>query len=317
MIAATTTTVYQAFGLRIATRIPMPELYRLDAGSAEGCDVEIRFMASGELERHDAPDLRNENFIRRADEFWFYIPETAVYRIRGGRHIAVSPVPGADMVKVRVYLLGTCMGVLLLQRGTLPLHGSAVVIDGQAHAVVGNSGAGKSTLAAALIREGCRLLTDDVIPVAISPQGRPYVHPAYPQQKLWRQSLDQFGMEPSRYRPVYREVSKFAVPVTASFCEQSVPLAGIWELVPSQDDANIRVQPVRSLDRLKVVLLHTYRHTLVHRMDLAQWHFTVASGVAGSSAVRRLFRPASGFTAAELARRIIDTARKGERGEEE
>ena len=38
------------------------------------------------------------------------------------------------------------MGALLMQRKILPLHGSAIAIDGKAYAFVGDSGAGKSTL---------------------------------------------------------------------------------------------------------------------------------------------------------------------------
>ena len=56
----------------------------------------------------------------------FLIPETAFYCIEDGRKITVSPLAGADPEKVRVYLLGTCMGALLMIRGMLPLHGSAV-----------------------------------------------------------------------------------------------------------------------------------------------------------------------------------------------
>lgn len=57
-----------------------------------------------------------------------------------GKRIVVSPIPGADERKVRLFILGTCMAVIMMQRGILPLHGSAVVIDGWAYAFVGHSG---------------------------------------------------------------------------------------------------------------------------------------------------------------------------------
>ena len=40
------------------------------------------------------------------------------------------------------------------EKDILPLHGSAVAINGKAYAFMGNSGAGKSTLASALINQG-------------------------------------------------------------------------------------------------------------------------------------------------------------------
>ena len=37
--------------------------------------------------------------------------------------------------KIRLLFLGTCMGALLIQRKILPLHGSAIEIDGKAYAI--------------------------------------------------------------------------------------------------------------------------------------------------------------------------------------
>ena len=54
-----------------------------------------------------------------------------------------------------------------MQRKVLPLHGSAIAINGKAYAIIGDSGAGKSTLALAFLNRGYRLLTDDVIAVSL------------------------------------------------------------------------------------------------------------------------------------------------------
>ncbi|WFR62136.1 hypothetical protein P9222_28415 [Paenibacillus amylolyticus] len=93
-----------------------------------------------------------------------------------GKRIVVSPIPGADEKKVRLFILGTCMAVIMMQRGILPLHGSAVVIDGWAYAFVGYSGAGKSTLSAALASRGYPLLTDDVVALTWDAGEEPSYH---------------------------------------------------------------------------------------------------------------------------------------------
>jgi serine kinase of HPr protein (carbohydrate metabolism regulator) len=96
------------------------------------------------------------------------------------------------------------MGALLLQRRVLPLHGSAVAVNGKAIAFVGESGAGKSTLASAFLGRDYPLLSDDVIPVRFSIDGDPHVAPAYPQQKLWQESLNGLGMDSAHFKPSFK-----------------------------------------------------------------------------------------------------------------
>ena len=69
----------------------------------------------------------------------FHIPETAIFLIQNGNKIVVSPLMGPIEDEIRLYILGTCMGAILLQRKILPLHGSAIAIDGKAYAIVGDS----------------------------------------------------------------------------------------------------------------------------------------------------------------------------------
>ena len=68
------------------------------------------------------------------------------------------------------------MGAILMQRRLLPLHGSAIAINGKAYAIVGDSGAGKSTLASAFLNKGYQLISDDVIAVSLSQENHSYCY---------------------------------------------------------------------------------------------------------------------------------------------
>ena len=313
MLSVLQQTIYKAFGLRISSEIPLPELpVSVDAEERASADIVIEAGVPDRL--WGQLESAGSNFARIDNRFLFLIPETAFYCIEDGRKITVSPLAGADPEKVRVYLLGTCMGALLMIRNTLPLHGSAVEIDGKAYAFLGDSGAGKSTLAAAFVSRGHRLISDDVIAVTLAGGGgMPMVAPSYPQQKLWQESLDHLGMsmEQGNYRPVYRETAKYAVPVATRFCDREVPLAGAFELVKSQTEA-VSVRPLPNLERLRVMLLHTYRNRLIHRLGLEQWHFKISAGIAEQMKVYQLNRPLEGFTANHLVSAIIQTIREGD-----
>ena len=59
------------------------------------------------------------------------------------------------------YLLGPVLGFVLLLRGVVCLHASAVVVGSEAIALIGPAGSGKSTTAAAFSSRGFTILADD------------------------------------------------------------------------------------------------------------------------------------------------------------
>lgn len=79
--------------------------------------------------------------------------------------VTAHPHPGVDDGYLPVLAAGMVVAVHLLLRGHVVLHASAVRVDDVAIAFAGASGMGKSTLATALCRDGCALLTDDVLRV--------------------------------------------------------------------------------------------------------------------------------------------------------
>ena len=93
----------------------------------------------------------------------------AVFDTYGTDRVSWSS-PDSDVVPAAFY--GTVAAILLAWRGFVPLHGSAVELDGQAVLIAGPSGAGKSTLCASLVRNGGRLISDDLSVLTLTPGGR-------------------------------------------------------------------------------------------------------------------------------------------------
>jgi len=300
------TAVYKAFGLRVLSEVPLPELTHMDDQEG-GADVRIEVDDLSGLWSELAASQRN--FVVDADLTMFQIANTATFLVTKGDRIIVSPMQGADEDKMRLYILGTCMGALLMQRKVLPLHGSAVAIDGKAYGIIGERGAGKSTLAAAFLKRGCQLLSDDVIAVSFSDSGIPMVTPSYPQQKLWQESLEAFGMDTGHYQPLFERETKYAVPVHAKYSDQPFPLAGVFELIKSEI-GKIEIQPIPKLASLYTIYCHTYRNFIIPRSGLMQWHFDTSVNIVDQTQVWQLRRPTGSFTASELASLIFTTLNK-------
>lgn len=94
-----------------------------------------------------------------------------------------------------LFLAGSVYSAVAAINGFLPLHASAVLIDGRAVAFTGAPGAGKSTTAAALQARGFAIVADDTVVLDLS-GARPMCLPGHKRLKLWPDSLALTGMAP-------------------------------------------------------------------------------------------------------------------------
>lgn len=296
--------VYKAFGLTVLSEIILPELPKLDEDLINTVDIVIELGDLSKL-RNKNPSLSYE-FNVTVNQVVFEISSVASFSIEKGEKIVVSPYSENTWDLIRLYLLGTCMGVLLMQRKIYPLHGSAVAVDGKAYAFVGDSGAGKSTLASAFLNKGYQLVSDDVIAVSLcKKEGIPIITPSYPQQKLWQESLHRFGMDADRYRSVYGRETKYCIPVNSQYFKESLPLAGVFELSKTNAE-EIHCDRIRGLERLSTLYTHTYRNFLIFQLGLNEWHFNLSTKIANQVNMYTIKRPTQVFTANQLVDLIIN-----------
>ncbi|MFF2588526.1 HPr kinase/phosphorylase [Peribacillus butanolivorans] len=310
MIGIEKKTVYKAFGLTVSSEIPLPELLHINLED----DITNLVIEKADLltlwTEHSDP---NKDFVIKRDWIMFHVSETAIFLIQSGSRIVVSPFNGAHEDEIRLYLLGTCMGAILMQRKILPIHGSAVAIDGKAYAIVGDSGAGKSTLASAFLKKGYQLMSDDVIPVTLTNENVPIVTPSYPQQKLWLESLNHFEMDSNNFSPLIVREDKFAVPVQNQFVTEPLPLAGVFELVKGEND-EIEVKPIEHLQRFYTLYYHTYRNFFIQQSGLMDWHFDISAKMIKKIDFYQLRRPINRFTAPDLSELILNMLKMEEIG---
>lgn len=312
MICTENKYAYKAFGLKVMSEIPLPELPQMGENGEEIKTEEIDVV----IEMADFSESRSQfilpekKIVAQKDLLVFELPDTAFFCVQEGRKIIVSPMEDSNEDVIKLYILGICMSALLLQRKVLTLHGSALAIDGKAYGFVGISGAGKSTLAAALLSRGYQLLSDDVIPISLSDKNIPFVMPAFPQQKLWQETLKEFGMQKENYNPIFQKETKYAVPVSSKFSSEPLPLAGVFELVKVESD-QVEIRRIPKLERLQSLFRHTYNKLLLSHFDLMHWHFSTSINIINQIELFQLIRPNRGFTANQMASQILDVINEG------
>lgn len=183
--------MYLIYRLWVESEFPLPLQYQ---ASSAPPDVSIRNC--GEY---------NPNRLAENQKYFFAVGrKTALFRYRGiaefeinnGCEIKVSYNREIDYNLVVNTILGTPMGIILLQRGFLVLHASAVKINNKVVCFLGKSGAGKSTTVCALVAAGYKLVSDDV--VAIDTSSRLEVMPGYPWMKIGDEIITQLKIKQTK-----------------------------------------------------------------------------------------------------------------------
>ncbi|MGQ3031301.1 MAG: hypothetical protein ACT7A5_24135 [Ferrovibrionaceae bacterium] len=217
----------------------------------------------------------------------FAVPDVAAYLIDpAGRHVVIDPVAGASTGDIRIFLLGTVLGILCARRGILPLHAACVQVGDGAVALAGASGMGKSTLAAAFIQQGCRILSDDVTAVEVAGDHRVQVRPSLPRLKLCPDAMDRFMMPAEAADRALRDAGKFIIPVDDHFHPEPLPLTAVVHLRPAPDSMPSTLHRLSGIQGLAAVADDVYRPILTRWLDqadrLARVSFAMA-GVPGGS----------------------------------
>lgn len=242
---------YTAYGFTLSSELFLPELMPQPDQSIEA-DVTIR---AGQLTPPPLQETESRCLCHVTPEEAYLVWEGAgTFCIRQGKEIIVDVQPGASDRIVRLFLLGAGLGMLLHQRGCMTLHGSTVVIQGNALVFVGDRGYGKSTTTAALLNRGHRLLADDVTALDGTTDA-PLVLPGYPQVKLWSDAAVTLGHSLETMPRVHPDFDKHAHRCLQEFSQTVVPLQAIYVLGFGEE---LKIVPVTMPVALSAVMRNWY-----------------------------------------------------------
>ncbi|MDQ6522856.1 hypothetical protein RB608_04550 [Nocardioides sp. LHD-245] len=293
------TTMYAGYGLLIDSELPLPELApETSRVPAARPDAVIRL---GTVRPPSADALLlPRGFWADGERVGLDVPGVGRYVCERGTRITVEPAPGASADALRLFLLGSALGVLLTQRGLLVLHGNAFVVDGACTVVLGHSGAGKSTLAAEMHRRGHVVLSDDVVPV----DATGCALPGWPRIKLWQDALDRLGLPSSGLDRVGAGFDKFHVPLErGALGPGAVPVR--WIYVLDRYDGPLRVVPVTGAAAFTILHEHSYRNEILVG-ELRRTHLARSAALARVARLARVDRPRGVDSVASSADAILD-----------
>jgi hypothetical protein len=247
----------------------------------------------------ECPVREGRDWQRTAHSFLFRVPGTARFLVENGDSIRFEADAGHDPGDLRLYLLGTCLAVLLQQRGSLVLHASGVAVGSRAMLFCGASGAGKSTMAALLCRAGFPLLNDDTCRLTRDQQGRYAVRADGRMLKLWSHSLEHCAGQGEQGPAVRKLTEKFYVRPASSDAEPR-ELGGVYLLAECGADEAPSIERLSRVKGMMALRQNAFRPALVDAMDLEADFFEASAAMQRSAGIYVLRRPKVFGLAGEL-----------------
>jgi hypothetical protein len=206
----------------------------------------------------------------------------------GETKIVVQPASGAEFFEIETVLLGTVAGIALHLLSMLPLHASCVVLDGRAIACCGSCAVGKSALAAALVRRGALLLSDDLCVADFSDRSVRAL-PGTMRARLWPDVMDRLEIPLEQRLPTRFEHGKHAVALPAAEA-RAWPLEFVVRIeAPGSDNepSLVRQHGLPSLFPFKELV---YQWEIGRRLGNRAHEFRCLTAVADGAAIFTMHR---------------------------
>jgi hypothetical protein len=280
--------MYAFGGMTLVSEIELPELPLVQHPGVNPHLVHIRL---GEVPSHPTQAVEiDPDCFATPTYYWLRIPGIGCYLVTKGEDIIVCPEPGARLLDVRAYLLGTLFVALCQQRQLLPLHASAVSSKDGVVAFLGRSGEGKSSLAAYLAKRGFSVLADDVCLIDSGSSGPAMVIPTAPWLKLWRNSLEHLGRQVQGLARVFSEDDKYRLPLAETLHPEPIGRLVFLETNPNHASAT-EIQELSAVEAIPLLMDLTHQAYVLQATGQLGQSFLRCSRVSSQARAYRLIRP--------------------------
>ena len=277
---------FKAFGLNIISDFPF-QASKIDEKGF--FDVTIK---SGSVKNHlENSTFKGVSFESNLKQFLLIIPNVAKFLIEEGNKITIDTDKTAELREIELFLLGSALSVILMQRSIVPFHGSAFEKDGKAVIITGNSGAGKSSLLRYFINKGYKALSDDVC--ALNEQDNKIVlTPSYPSSKIWADVLDIYNISKEEEKQVRPDIEKYKINFEEDFSEKITEVEAIY-ILQSNNDIDFSIDEIKGFNKFTKLKQNLYRPKFPEAMGKEKETFIILNKLAQQIKLYNLFRSKS------------------------
>lgn len=277
---------FRVFGLLLESALDCPELLPAEPGP----QPDIRFVYGSVPADLEGPVTRAARWQTAPGQFVSHQEGFGDFYVHDGREIVIQPHSRVPEEAIRLYVLGTCLSILLHQRRLFVQHTSGIASERGIVLFAGRSGVGKSTMVSAFLERGYKIVADDMVALALDPQAGVLALPGFPQVKLMADSVLALGRSVEGLRRVMPGHDKFIAPEKERFSAAPARLHAIYDLSVADVPAPA-VLPLAHTARFNILLDHTWQKATLFGLGVREWHFQTAASIASLTYAARLTRP--------------------------
>lgn len=283
---------YKIYGFNVISEIEL-NCYR---GDFESEDICIKFVDSEKEEELKEEFNRQRGKSKKLMRFFFQDNKLRFY-VLYGTNIYIAREDCIDIEYVKLYILGTAFSILLMQRGIFPLHGSTINLNNKGLIIVGDCGSGKSSLASGFVKEGWKIVSDDVSLINTDMKV-PHVFPSYPSQKIWENTAKKFDIDITNAVKIINRDKKYYIDDETRFLNKTSPISAVVEIEPCECE-EVSIERTNSSQALSILIKNTFRFDLINILKLSREHLEYTSNLCNYIQVYKIRRPKKEFTVSE------------------
>ena len=223
-----------------------------------------------------------------------------------GDTVDIELCENPDMQILKVYILGSVLGMVLLQRNMVAIHGGGIVINNKGCVFTGDKGAGKSTLTTALRQRGYSFVADDVCSIKQGEVNK--IYPGFGYQKLCDDTMIKLGYNLEDYKAFRSDFNiKYIVQALDSFVACEVPFEAVFELTVGDVD-KVEIKEFTGIDKIQSLIKNIFRiEILQYSGGIPSTYFKKCADIAKSIKYYKITRPKDVFSVDEQIKTIENT----------
>lgn len=283
---------YRVYGLNIESTIEIPEFELIDSD----CNIDVKLSFG--VVKEDIIEKITQGYVANYEkkDMWFYVENVAIFHIYNGDTVIVEPMGDKNNKMIKLYIMGSVMGMILLQKNRVAIHGGGIVVDGKGCIFTGQKCAGKSTITTALRKKGYKFIADDVCSINIGDVNT--ISHGFGYQKLCEDAMGKLEYNIDDYEPFRGDldVNKYIVPAFDEFTKEEVPLEAIFELSVG-DVEKVEIEEVLGASKINKILENIFRiEILKFAGGIDPSYFKKCLNIAKNTRLYKITRPKNVFS---------------------